>query len=68
MVESINVAGNKVYLRLSDAYVGTTITYLPGHFYEGSDKCYQGPWIMGQNGVGALSFDKYLILVTNLFL
>jgi len=43
MIKSINVTGNKVYLKLSDPYAGKTITYLPGHFYEGTDKCYQGP-------------------------
>lgn len=50
--------GSKLYLKLKKAGKYKKITYLPGHFYEGTNICYEGPWIMGTNGIGALSFDK----------
>ncbi len=53
--------GNKLYLKLKKAEKHNWVTYLPGHFYEGTDMCYEGPWIKGVNGIGALSFDKVRI-------
>jgi hypothetical protein len=55
------VKGNKVYLVLKNPYEAKKITYLPGHFYEGTDICYQGPWLLGENKIGVLSFDNYPI-------
>lgn len=58
-VESGRAKGSRVYLKLSDSYSANKITYLPGHFYEGTDICYQGPWLFGKNEIGALSFDAF---------
>ncbi len=61
IVESGYADGNKVFLKLNEKYKGESITYLPGHFYEGTDICYQGPWIFGENKIGALSFMDFQI-------
>jgi hypothetical protein len=53
--------GNLVILTLANKTKATTISYLPGHFYENTNDCYQGPWIFGTNGYGALSFHDFKI-------
>jgi hypothetical protein len=53
--------GNKIILTLTGKTKAATISYLPGHFYENTSNCYQGPWIFGTNGYGALSFHDFSI-------
>jgi lysophospholipase L1-like esterase len=60
-IESGRAKGNKIYLKLKEPISAKKISYLPGYFYEGTENCYQGPWLFGQNGVGALSFHNYII-------
>jgi hypothetical protein len=57
-VESGRAEGDRIYLKLKSKVNANTITYLPGHYYEESGTCFQGPWIFGKNGIGALSFDR----------
>ncbi len=60
-IASIKIQGKKVYLETRKPVEASKITYLPGHFYEGTKDCYQGPWLRGVNGIGALSFHDYVI-------
>ncbi len=53
--------GNLVILTLESKTKASSISYLPGHFYENTSDCYQGPWIFGTNGYGALSFHDFAI-------
>ena len=61
VVEKGEAKGNKIVLTLNSKMQANTISYLPGHFYENTKDCYQGPWIFGENGLGALSFDDFTI-------
>ena len=55
------VSANKVILTLKKEFLAETITYLPGNFYNNTNKCFEGPWLMGKNGFGALSFHEFVI-------
>jgi hypothetical protein len=61
------VAGHRIsrdtlYLTLSSPSTATRITYLPRTYYEGTTTTYEGPWVWGTNGLGALSFYNVPIL------
>ena len=53
--------GNKIVLTLKTNKNAQTISYLPNHFYDNTNNCYEGPWILGTNGYGALSFHSFSI-------
>jgi lysophospholipase L1-like esterase len=61
LIEKGIAKGNKIVLTLSSKTVAKTISYLPNHVYENTNECYQGPWIYGKNGYGALSFHRVVI-------
>jgi hypothetical protein len=61
VIEKGEAKGNKIILRLNSKIKADNISYLPGHFYENTNDCYQGPWIFGENGLGALSFHNFTI-------
>ncbi len=61
VVEKGQAKGNKIVLSLNNKIDAQAISYLPGHFYENTKDCYQGPWIFGENGLGALSFNNFSI-------
>ena len=61
VIEKGIAKGNKIILTLTNNINAQTISYLPNHFYENTNNCYQGPWIFGTNGYGALSFHRFSI-------
>ncbi len=58
LVETANAEGDKVVLEMKDNAIYNCITYLPNRTYLNTNDVYEGPWIFGENGLGALSFDK----------
>jgi hypothetical protein len=50
-----------VFLTLAEDVTPTTISYLPNLSYSGTNITYEGPWLMGANGLGVLSFYNYPI-------
>jgi pimeloyl-ACP methyl ester carboxylesterase len=52
------VHDNKIVLQLNSGQLYQKITYLPNRYYQHTEDVYNGPWISGTNGIGALSFDK----------
>lgn len=61
VIEKGIAKGNKIILSLTNNINAQTVSYLPNHFYENTNNCYQGPWILGTNGYGALSFHHFSI-------
>jgi carbohydrate esterase-like sialic acid-specific acetylesterase len=55
------VNGNKLYVSFPANADYRNISYLPGHFYHETKECYNGPWIKGKNGIGALSINNLQI-------
>jgi len=50
-----------VVLELDSTSSYANLTYLPSQYYNNSTAVYQGPWITGLRGIGALSFDMQKI-------
>ncbi len=63
LIEKGITKGNKIILTLLNNTNAQAISYLPGHFYEDTEDCYQGPWIFGKNGYGAFSFHNFSITI-----
>lgn len=60
-IKELQVEGNKLKLELKSAGQVNTISYLPEVNYHDINTVYQGPYLMNQNQLGALSFDKFPI-------
>lgn len=60
-IKELQVEGNKLKLELKSAGQVKTISYLPEVNYHDINTVYQGPYLMNQNQLGALSFDKFPI-------
>lgn len=59
VVESIEVQNKTIILNLKDEVIYDNISWLPNKNYLGTEICYNGPWIRGEeNNIGALSFDR----------
>jgi len=59
VVENINAKKNKIIIKLKTVKKYSYVSWMPGKFYENSNKIYNGPWIKGiENNIGALSFFK----------
>jgi len=51
----------QIHLILRGPSAASDITYLPGQYYNGTSRIYEGPWIRNARGVGALSFFEFII-------
>lgn len=60
-IKQLRLDGNKLILELKLAQLFNTITYLPEVYYHDFNIVYQGPYLMNQNQLGALCFDKFPI-------
>lgn len=58
LVQEAYTDGNKVVLFMKKTSFNKSITYLPNKCYLNTNDVYEGPWIFGENKIGALSFDK----------
>ena len=58
LVQKALVDTDRIILKMKGNDVYHFITYLPNMYYTDTDDIYQGPWIRGENGLGALSFDR----------
>ena len=59
VVKDLQIRNKQIILTLKEASDYQYMTYLPGHYYAGTKKVYEGPWVVGsQNNLGALSFDR----------
>ena len=58
LVEKAFVDGDKVVLFMKDSTLYKLVTYLPNKCYLNTKDVYEGPWLFGENNIGALSFDK----------
>ncbi len=64
LVNEAMAQGDKIVLKMKGHAVYDLITYLPNRYYLNTNQVYEGPWIFGENGLGALSFDKRKITVS----
>ncbi len=61
-VRTVFVKGDSILLGLSGPSEAKQITYLPDETYNNDDSdIYEGPWIVNQRGIGALSFKNVSI-------
>ncbi|MFZ1298626.1 MAG: hypothetical protein WAT16_11315 [Saprospiraceae bacterium] len=58
-IKQLRIEGNKVILELKNPAQVKTITYLPEVYYHDFNVVYQGPYLMNQNQLGALCFNKF---------
>ncbi|MEI2696141.1 MAG: sialate O-acetylesterase [Saprospiraceae bacterium] len=58
-IKQLRVDGNKLKLELKIPGQVKTITYLPEVYYHDFNAVYQGPYLMNQNLLGALCFNKF---------
>ena len=58
LVSEASAKGNQIILKLAENTNYQSITYLPNRLYLNDKVVYKGPWIFGENGIGALSFDQ----------
>lgn len=58
MVSSATAKGNEIVLEIRKNRIYKSITYLPNKYYPNIEDIYEGPWIVGENNIAALSFDK----------
>ncbi len=69
MIENGSASGDTIFLNLSSSGSFENVSYTPNKFYNGTNNTYEGPWITGENGIGALTFFEvpvdtaYLIAV-----
>ena len=49
-------SADTIYLQLNTSSLISKISYLPGVFYNGTSTIYQGPWLLNNRNIGALSF------------
>lgn len=52
-------SADTVYLQLSAPALVSKITYLPGIYYNGTTSVFQGPWLLNNRSVGAVSFANF---------
>jgi hypothetical protein len=60
-VTDVSIAGNTLAFDLDRSASATTLTYLPDQFYNNTNSIYEGPWIVNEQGIGALLFAEYPI-------
>lgn len=58
LVREMRAEGDRIVLKMKGKTFYDCITYLPNKNYLNTDDVYEGPWVFGENGIGALSFDK----------
>jgi len=58
LVREMRAEGDRIMLKMKGKKFYDCLTYLPNKNYLNTDDVYEGPWIFGENGIGALSFDK----------
>ncbi len=56
---SIQISNDSIFLRLATADTVDYVTYVPDKYYDGTTKIYEGPWIINQKGIGALTFHNF---------
>ena len=61
-VRSVVVSGDTLKLQLTAPTNAKTISYLPDETYDNDSSIYEGPWIINQRDIGALSFNNVPIL------
>ena len=54
-------SNDTIYLELNTSSFAGKVTYLPGVYYNGTSQIYQGPWLLNNRGVGAMSFHEFPI-------
>lgn len=54
-------SNDTIYLQLNTSSFAGKVTYLPGVYYNGTSQIYQGPWLLNNRGVGAMSFHEFPI-------
>ncbi len=55
-VQSIRAHGDSLILQLKSSSKATSVSYTPAVYYNGTQTIYEGPWLVNQRGIGALTF------------
>jgi hypothetical protein len=61
IVQSLAVIGDTLLLTLTRPDTTAALTYLPDQNYNGTATVYEGPWIVNNRSIGALSFFRFPI-------
>jgi hypothetical protein len=61
---AVRVSGNTVELDFPVGVPVSAISYVPDTFYPGTEAVYQGPWLVTESGVGALTFHNVPVTAT----
>lgn len=61
---AVRFNNGRIELDVSPGDTPSSISYVPGQFYAGSNVTYQGPWIVRPTGEGAPTFRSYPIGAT----
>jgi hypothetical protein len=61
--ESVTVQGSSVLLRFSLPV--TSVSYVPDYAYDDGSTIFQGPWLVNEDGVGALTFHDVAVTTTD---
>lgn len=56
---SVRTKNNIVYLTLKKNETVMDVSYLPDAYYANTQQVYQGPWLINNRRIGALSFYKF---------
>lgn len=64
--DSVKITGlqclaDTVFLDLERPSNAQSVSYIPAVYYNGTSTIYQGPWLLNQRGVGALTFWRFPI-------
>ncbi len=60
-IVNVQCSNDTVFIRFAARSTALALTYLPGTYYEGTTVTYEGPWIVNQRGIGALTFYNFPI-------
>lgn len=60
-VTGVYSSNDTIYLILNGPCSASQLTYLPNAYYPGTSNFYNGPWVMGTNGTGMLTFNNTII-------
>jgi hypothetical protein len=61
---AVRAVGNTVELDAPPGVEVSTVSYVPDTYYPGTEAVYQGPWLISDRGVGALTFHNVPVTTT----
>jgi hypothetical protein len=59
--ENYTVKNNTVVIKINRSVSAKTVSYLPNDYYPETTDYFEGPWLMGDNGLGVLGFYNFPI-------